>query len=48
MTSEQIVLFDIPTRERTTWSFNPWKSELLGGIPQLVSHADSINQHASS
>ncbi|KAH6651291.1 hypothetical protein F5144DRAFT_503895 [Chaetomium tenue] len=28
--SEQIVLFDIPTREpRTCWSLNPWKTRLL-------------------
>lgn len=27
---EQIVLFDIPSREpRTCWSLNPWKSESL-------------------
>ncbi|KAK3299839.1 uncharacterized protein B0H64DRAFT_447791 [Chaetomium fimeti] len=27
--SEQIVLFDIPSRERSCWSLNPWKTRML-------------------
>lgn len=32
MTSEPITFFDIPSKDGTPWSFNPWKSE---GIPDL-------------
>ncbi|KAK1753214.1 putative glutathione S-transferase [Echria macrotheca] len=27
--SGEIILFDIPSKERTTWSYNPWRTRLL-------------------